>query len=417
MHRHLYSLLVYCLLPLAWLRLRWRARRQPGYGEHIGERFGVYGFTTSRPVIWLHAVSVGETRAAAPLAAALLSRYPAHQLLITHMTATGRATGESLFGAAALRCYLPYDAPFAVRRFLDHFRPELGLIMETEIWPNLIAECHARKLPLWLINARLSEKSAARYARFATLSSQSLAKFAGICAQTTADAERLRALGAAHVEVCGNVKFDVTPPAEMLQRGAALREYFGRHRPLFLAASTREGEEELVLAALKQMPVDQLLAVIVPRHPQRFGKVAALIESRGLKLQRRSANQRIDSTTQVVLGDSMGELFAYYAACDLAFIGGSLKPLGGQNLIEACAVGTPVLIGPHTFNFAEVTEQAIADGAARRVNDSAQLASAATALFDDSVRRQAMSHAGLAFAEQHRGAVKRILAAIDRQPP
>lgn len=414
MRRALYSLLILLLLPLAWLRLHWRARKEPGYGLHIGERFGRYDVSPSRPIIWLHAVSVGETHAAAPLLTALQTKYPRHQLLLTHMTVTGRAAGEALFGDRMLRCYLPYDAAFAVRAFLDHFRPVLGLIMETEIWPNLIAECHEKAIPLWLINARLSQNSADRYARFRALTAQSLDKLAGICAQTPTDAERLKALGARHVEVCGNIKFDVAPPETLLRLGGELRARFGASRPVLLAASTREGEEALLLDALEKISIAGLLIVIVPRHPQRFDAVAALIEKRGLPLQRRSSNEVIALKTRIVLGDSMGEMFAYYAACNVAFIGGSLLPLGGQNLIEACAVGTPVLIGPHTFNFAEATEQAIASGAARRVADATALAHEALRLFNDPADRRAMGEAGLAFAQAHRGAVGRILMAIDR---
>ena len=412
MNRALYTLLVMLLLPFAWLRLHWRASKEPGYGQHIGERYGRYGLKPSRSVIWLHAVSVGETRAAAPLIAALEARCPDHQILLTHMTATGRATGEALFGQRVLSCYLPYDAPFAVERFLDHFRPSLGLIMETEIWPNLIAACHARRMPLWLVNARLSPKSAARYARLPKFTRQCLTQLAGICAQTADDAQRLRTLGAPAVHICGNVKFDITPPAPMLALGATLRERFGMGRPVFLAASTREGEEEIVLDAISQMKVVGLLTVIVPRHPQRFDAVAALIGKRGLSFSRRSADQAIAGTVDVVLGDSMGEMFAYYAACDVAFVGGSLMPLGGQNLIEACAVGIPVLVGRHTFNFADAAEQAVACGAASRVDDAEVLAREAARLLMDRNARLAMGAAGRDFAAAHRGAVERILAMV-----
>ncbi|HVK54708.1 MAG TPA: lipid IV(A) 3-deoxy-D-manno-octulosonic acid transferase, partial [Burkholderiales bacterium] len=409
------SLLIFLLLPFAWLRLQWRGRKEPGYTQHIGERFGRYRFKASRPVIWVHAVSVGETRAAAPLITALQTKYPNHQLLVTHMTPTGRATGESLFGDRVLRSFLPYDAPFLVRRFLDHFKPELGLIMETEIWPNLIAHCHEKTIPLWLVNARMSQKSANKYARFAKLTAESLAKFAGICAQTTSDAKRLTELGAPHIEICGNVKFDVTPPDSMLKLGSDLRERFGAARPTLLIASTREGEEELLLDALSKISIDKLLVILVPRHPQRFDEVAALVQKRGLKLQRRSANEPIDAATHVVLGDSMGEMFAYYNACDIAFIGGSLVPWGGQNLIEACAVGKAVLIGPHTFNFAEASEQAVACGAARRVANADALAQEVTMLLRDENARRAMSAAGIAFSQAHRGAVERILKIVTKE--
>jgi 3-deoxy-D-manno-octulosonic-acid transferase len=410
--RLLYTAWVCLLLPFAWLRLIWRALREPGYARHMGERFGLYRSTPQRPVIWVHAVSVGETRAAAPLITRLRERYPQHQILLTHMTPTGRATAENLFGDAVLVSYLPYDFPLAVARFLAHYRPVVGLIMETEVWPNLIFQAHRRGVPLWLINARLSEKSARSYARISGLTRQSLQHLSGICAQTQADIDRLRALGAEHIHLCGNVKFDVAPPEAMLARGRGWRQRF-RTRPVFLAASTREGEEALVLEAIERMAIPELLSVIVPRHPQRFDAVETLITSRALKVQRRSANTDIDAAVQVVLGDSMGEMFAYYAACDIAFIGGSLLPLGGQNLIEACTVGKPVIIGPHTFNFAEATEQAIAAGAALRVDDAEQLAQVVTRLFADPAERTRMGQAGLSFSQAHRGAVARILAILE----
>ena len=412
MRRAGYTLLWLLLLPLALLRLWWRGRREPGYRAHVGERFGRYGFAADRPVIWLHAVSVGETRAAAPLVAAVQARFPEHRLLITHTTPTGRATGETLFGDRVLRAWLPYDVPFAVNAFLRGFRPQLGLIMETEVWPNLIASCRDRGVPLWLVNARLSEKSARRYARFPRLAREAFSQLSGVCAQTERDAARIGALGAGHVVVCGNVKFDVTPPAPMLELGRTLRERFGQARPVFLAASTREGEEIAVLEAIRAMAVPGLLAVIVPRHPQRFDEVAALIRQTGLTVARRSEDRAVAAATRVVLGDSMGEMFAYYAACDVAFIGGSLMPLGGQNLIEACAVGTPVLVGPHTFNFLEATQQAVACGAALRVGDAASLAATAASLLGDPARRQAMAQAGRAFAAAHRGAVARTLQIV-----
>jgi len=410
--RLLYTALVWLLLPFAGLRLLWRAFKQPAYARHLGERFGRYAAAPQRPVIWLHAVSVGETRAAAPLITTLRERYPQHQILMTHMTPTGRATSESLFGNTVLVSYLPYDFPLAVARFFAHYRPVIGLIMETEVWPNLIFQARRRAVPLWLINARLSEKSARSYARVSGLTRQSLRGLSGICAQTEADADRLRALGAEHVHLCGNVKFDVAPPEAMLARGQGWRQRF-RTRPVFLAASTREGEEALVLDAIARVGAPDLLSLIVPRHPQRFDAVQTLIKSRGLKVQRRSANTDIDASVQVVLGDSMGEMFAYYASCDIAFIGGSLLPLGGQNLIEACAVGKPAIVGPYTFNFADATEQAIAAGAALRVGDAADLADTVTQLIAHPAQRLQMGRAGLAFSQAHRGAVARILATLD----
>lgn len=408
-----YTLLLLLLLPYALFHLLWRGRRQPAYLRHVGERFGFYGIRPTRPVIWLHAVSVGETRAAAPLIARLRERYPGHQILLTHMTPTGRETGEQLFGDGVRRCYLPYDYAFAARRFLRHFKPELGLLMETELWFNLIQACKDAGVPLLLVNARLSEKSARRYRRFSNLSRAALRELSGIAAQTQADAVRLEALGAASPVVMGNLKFDFAPPEAALQLGRTLRQRFGPDRPLFLAASTRDGEEALILDAVQAAEVPGLLTVIVPRHPQRFDDVAKLLESRAIPYQRRSPEQTVEPRTEVVLGDSMGEMFAYYAACDVAFIGGSLLPYGGQNLIEACAVGRPVLIGPHTYNFAEAAELALAAGAALRVGDVAELAGRLGELFRDGAKREAMARAGMEFSRSHQGATERVMELVE----
>ena len=409
-----YALLLFVALPYTMLHLLWRARRQPAYLRHWGERFGFYPIRPAQPVIWLHAVSVGETRAAVPLVQALLARYPGHRILLTHATPTGRATGESLFGERVLRAYLPYDYRFAVRRFVRHYRPVIGLLMETEIWPNLIDACHARAIPLLLVNARLSARSARRYGWLAALVRVSLGKLAAVLAQTHADAQRLGQLGARQVEVAGNLKFDCDPPSAQLQAGERLRAQLGSARPVFVAASTREGEEALVLDALQRVALPNLLTLIVPRHPQRFDEVVTLLKQRGIAYQRRSAGQTVAAQTAVLLGDSMGELFAYYRAADVAFVGGSLLPFGGQNLIEATAVGCPVLIGPHTWNFADVARQAIACGAAQRVEDMAELAQALKDLLNAPLRRRQMSEAALAFSRAHRGAVQRLMQTIGR---
>ena len=419
--RGIYSALLYALLPFLPLRLIWRARKQPEYLQHVAERFGRYGAKPTRPVIWLHAVSVGETRAAAPLVALLRERLPQYQILLTHMTPTGRATSQQLWGDEVLRCYLPYDYPFAVNGFLDHFQPRLGILLETELWPNLVALSAQRNIPVALINARLSRRSARGYARFGALMKGTLEKLALIAAQTDADGERLSALFSGQVSIMGNLKFDNVVPAEQVALGEKLRAGFGANRPVWLAASTRDGEELLLLDVLEKIQTPNALAVIVPRHPQRFNEVAELLKARKIPFQRRSDNAAINPNTKVVLGDSMGEMFAYFAASDVAFIGGSLLPLGGQNLIEACAVGTPVLIGPHTFNFAEATQQAIAAGAALRVTDHVALAAELNRLLADGPRRSAMSAAGLAFTAQHRGASERAYAALvsllpDRAP-
>ncbi|MGS1003012.1 lipid IV(A) 3-deoxy-D-manno-octulosonic acid transferase [Burkholderia glumae] len=427
MLRAVYRALWWIVAPAAVVRLFWRSRRERGYREHIGERFGhlapamraARGPDDSAPLIWVHAVSVGETRAAQPLIKALLAARPDAKLLLTHMTPSGRATGEQLFGARVLRAYLPYDMPHLVRRFLRAWRPTLGLVMETEVWPTLIDECRRAAVPLVLTNARMSARSFRRAARFGPAAREVFGGFSRVLAQSPADAERLMALGARNVVVLGNLKFDMSTPPELVARGRAWREAIGR-RPVWVAASTREGEEALVLRAFAALKTPGALLILVPRHPQRFDEVAALAGREGLA--RRSTHWApgaaaaagltaapLDAGVAVLLGDSMGELGAYYAAADAAFIGGSLLPLGGQNLIEACAVGVPVLIGPHMFNFTQATADAVAAGAAAQVRDPAELATALDALFADPARRTAMGAAGAAFAARHRGATARTV--------
>lgn len=409
-----YSLLWLVALPFVLLRLLWRARRQPGYLADIGQRMARFDGPAPLKSIWLHAVSVGETRAAEPLVRALRARWPDHTIVLTQMTPTGRETAQALFGQdeGVRIVWLPYDLPFFARRFFAHFRPCIGIVMETELWPNTLLAARAAGVPVLLANARLSERSARRYARWPALSALTVGALDAIGAQTTGDAERLRGIGAHSVEVTGNVKFDIDPPAAQRTLGEAFRAAF-HGRPAILAASTRDGEEALILDAFaQQAPVDVLL-IIVPRHPQRFDEVAALVETRGLKLARRSRNDAITADTRVWLGDSMGEMFAYYAAADAALIGGSWLPFGGQNLIEACAIGTPALVGPHTYNFLQVAEQAVECGAAIRATDVAAGVQAALRLIADQDARERASQAGLTFTTAHRGATEHTLRMIE----
>jgi 3-deoxy-D-manno-octulosonic-acid transferase len=410
--RWIYSVAIYLLLPWALLHLWLRSRRQPAYLQHVGERFGFYPAGPSAPCLWIHAVSVGETRAAEPLIQALRQRHPDQRILMTHMTPTGRDTARTLFGDTVESRYLPYDFPWAIRRLIHRYRPAVGIVMETELWPNLVHGCTAAGIALYVVNARLSEGSARRYRRFRALATPMLNALKGIGAQTARDAERLRELGAIEVSVTGNLKFDRTPPPEQLALGAWLRELFGTNRPVLLAASTREGEEVLLIERLETLNRMGALTVLVPRHPQRFEQVAELLGTRSIPFLKRSDNHPVSAATQVVLGDSMGEMYAYYAACDVAFVGGSLLPLGGQNLLEACAVGKPVIVGPHTFNFEEATERAIAEGAAVRVSDPGELMRVAEGLLRDPKRVRAMGEAGRRFMETHRGATERTLAML-----
>jgi 3-deoxy-D-manno-octulosonic-acid transferase len=408
--RALYTALVFATLPLLPLRLWWRGRREPGYRRDIGERFGRYRTPTLRPpVLWVHAVSVGETRAALPLVQRLKLSYPDATILLTHMTATGRETGRALFGESVAQAWLPYDIPFAVRAFLAYFRPAAGFLLETELWPNLIAQAHAAAIPMFLVNARMSERSARGYARFASLTRPLFARLEGVAAQSSDDAARLAALGAIAPTVTGNLKFDIAVADDARALGAEFRLRFGGQRLVWVAASTRDGEEALILDALARTPLPrETLLVVVPRHPQRFAAVGELLRSRGVPFVRRSDNAPVPIDVGVVLGDSMGEMLAYYAAADLAFVGGSLLPLGGQNLLEALAAGTPVLIGPHTFNFAEATAGAVAGGAALRVADADALVAAVRELFRDPAPRNTMREAAHAFHAAHRGAADRL---------
>ncbi len=416
-------------LPLVLARLWWRGRQEPGYRQFWNERLGIYGRRAANDeplTIWVHAVSVGETRAAEPLVEALLKRHPRGRILLTHMTPTGRATGKSLFGkhgARVVQSYLPYDLPALVQRFIAHFEPRICILMETEVWPNLIAGCKRRNVPVVLANARLSERSLRKARKLGRLMADAARGISLVAAQTEDDAARVRELGVANVAVTGSIKFDVVVPPAALATGTQLKNQFGASgtpaRPVLLCASTREGEEEPILDAFgtANLPGNTLL-LLVPRHPQRFDAVEAMVRERGLAVQRRSAlaqpGARVDAATRVVLGDSMGEMFAYYASCDLAFIGGSLQPLGGQNLIEAAALGKPVLVGRHTFNFAQVTEDAVAAGGASRIADAGDLMAQAARLLRDDDARAAMGQAGLAFANRHRGATARTL---DLLPP
>lgn len=408
--RALYSALWPLLTPWIKRYLRRRAKQAPAYLEHWDERFGQAIRPGCAAPIWIHAVSVGETRAALPLVQALRARWPDAPLLMTQMTPTGRATAQSLYPDAEVR-YLPYDRQAGVDAFLNAYQPRFGILMETELWPNLIHGCAERGIALFLANARLSAKSFAGYRKIGGLIRPALGALRGVAAQSDPDAARLRALGAREVVVCGNTKFDCTPPPAQRALGQTFRARVGG-RPVLVCGSTREGEERLLLEAWRLQDSDALL-VIVPRHPERFDAVATLATQLGLATQRRSDQQAVAPATRVWVGDSMGELFAYYALADVAFVGGSLVPLGGQNLIEPASLGVPVLFGPSMFNFAQASELALEAGAARQVADAPVLVAEALALLNDAERRQQMQAAALAFTRAHQGACERIVAYVD----
>lgn len=406
----LYQILLWLVLPFIPLRLLVRGFREHGYWRHIGERFG-FGGHLARHAVWIHAVSVGEARAAAPLVEKFLAQNPAPNLLMTCMTPAGRATLEQLFDDRVTIRYLPYDFALAMRRFLVAMQPRMGVIMETELWPNLVRESRHAGVRLFLVNARMSEKSARGYRKLAALTRESLQGFEAVAAQTQADANRLFELGARKVEVTGNLKFDVDPPQAQLDLGKAFRERMGE-RPIWLAASTRDGEEKIILQAFRKFAPENVLLVLVPRHPQRFDEVVMLAKNLGLDVQRRSENAPVRNSTRVWLGDSLGEMFAYYTAADCALIGGSLLPYGGQNLIEACAVGCPVMLGPHTENFRQAAEDALAHGAAIRITDAGDWIAKSRLLMDDRERSARMAENAKKFADAHKGASAKVCSLI-----
>ena len=435
----LYNLLWQLARPLLLRKLSRRGQAEPLYLHAVHQRFARYtdqerqqAQTHAGQWVWLHAVSLGETRAADILLPALRAVQPGMRLLLTHGTATGRQAGQKLLREGDMQVWLPWDERGAVQRFVQTFRPRLGLIMETEIWPQLLQACGQQEVPVVLVNARLSEKTLRQWQRLPQLARQSYGRLSVAYAQTAQDAQRLQTLGVPAVMVTGNLKFDASPDPVLLQQGQDLRRRWHAQqraaRPVALLASSRDGEETLWLQAWQALPPEQRDAVqwlIVPRHPQRFDEVAHLLRTTGFAVKRRSTGQTDpdDGRQAVWLGDSMGEMPLYYAMADLALMGGSFAPLGGQNLIEACACACPVLLGPHTFNFSQASEQAIAAGAALRCNSMEQAVQQALALLStapaetgasDSTRA-AMQRAALVFSQAHRGAAQRMTSDLHQR--
>lgn len=420
--RWAYALFLRLLAPAYLLRLLWRSRAEPLYGHALGERFGFYPGTPATVGqggwVWMHAVSLGETRAAAALIAELRAQRPGLRLLLTHGTATGREAGRASLREGDAQAWLPYDTPGATRRFLAHFRPAVGVLMETEVWPGLLHEAHRLGIPVLLANGRLSERSLRRGRRFRALLGPAAQSLRLVMAQTQADAERFKQSGCPAVVVCGNLKFDMRPDATQLALGQAWRQAVGR--PVVLAASTREGEEAPLLSAWKAQASGMAAApllVVVPRHPQRFDEVARLVQASGLTLRRRSAWQAQPPAddaahVQVWLGDSMGEMALYYSLAQVALLGGSFEPLGGQNLIEAAACGCPVVMGPHTFNFAQASEMALQAGAAWRVDSVDAAVARALALSSANEEWAAACGNAQRFAQAHAGAARSMAARI-----
>ena len=410
MIRGLYTLAVIGAQPLLRRKLRRRGAAEPGYLEHVDERFGRYQSSVEPGALWIHAVSLGETRAAGILIDELRRVAPGIRILLTHSTATGRAEGERLLREGDRQAWLPWDTPKAVRGFLDHFRPAAGVLMETEVWPNLVTACRQRGIPLVLANARLSDKSLAQARQLALLSHPAYAGLSAVWAQTEGDAQRLARAGAAVSGVFGNLKFDAAPDAQLLAQGRHWHEAL--RRPVVMFASSREGEEAEFFRLAHAMQQTHLQWLVVPRHPQRFGDVAALASSQGLSVSRRSAWCEAPVAADVWIGDSLGEMALYYGLADVALLGGSFEKLGGQNLIEAAACGCPVIMGPHTFNFAQASQLAEEAGAALRVDSIAQGLDRALELVADRAWHAKTAQAALDFAAAHRGAARRTAESV-----
>jgi len=417
--RYLYTLAMYLVTPIIVMRLLARGVRYRDYHRRWRERFGFYQGPTLRGSIWVHAVSVGEVNAAEPLIKALREAYVNAPLVVTTVTPTGSERVRQLFGDSVYHVYLPYDLPFAVSRFMQRVRQRLAIIVETEIWPNLYFACKKRGIPLMIVNARLSERSLRGYRPLQGLVRSALGCVRQIAAQSRTDAARYRLLGVepARIVVSGNLKFDMPVPYAAVQAGEELRRKWGHLRPVWIAGSTHEGEELPVLEAhlqvLKRLP-DALL-LIAPRHPERFRLVESSVRSLGFSMATRSADRVPSAAHQVFVIDAMGELMQFYAAADLAFVGGSLVPIGGHNVLEPAALSRPVLVGPHTFNFEEITLTLIGEGAAVRLADASELGTAVLQLLRDAERRKSMGmHARVVF-DSERGAVQRVMELIDKQ--
>ncbi len=418
--RALYTALLYLALPGFFVRLLWGGVRNRAYLSRWGERLGyVDRLPPDGGTVWVHAVSVGEVQAALPLVEALSERYRHATLLVTTMTPTGSDRVRAGLGDRVHHSYLPYDLPGFVARFLERTAPRVAILMETELWPNLVAGCRRRGVPVVIANARLSARSARGYARVDGLTRPMLREVDAVAAQSQDDATRLVALGARapRVLVTGSVKFDLRVSAAAVEQGRALRERWGAGRSVLIAASTHEGEDELVLDAFARVleRVPDCLLVLVPRHPERFEAVTALARRRGFATARRTSGPTDCRAIDVYVGDTMGELMAFYAGADVAFVGGSLVPIGGHNVLEPASLGVPVVHGPHYFNFAEITSRLREEGAAHEVASPRELAMLVSELLTDAERRHAMGERGQAFVQRNRGAIERVVELVDAE--
>lgn len=420
MNRTLYSLFFYLALPIVLLRLLLRSRKAPAYRQRIAERFALGLPDFKQGGIWLHTVSVGESIAAAPLVRALQERYPDLPITMTCMTPTGSERIRALFGDSVQHCYMPYDVPCRARTFLRLLKPRLALVMETELWPNHIHQCARMNIPVVLANGRLSERSARGYGRFPRLIAAMLQHMSALAVQTQTEAERFVALGAPadRVQVTGSIKFDLQVDQQLLEQAAAIKaSWESAQRPIWIAASTHDGEDLPILQAHRQLLADfpEALLILVPRHPERFNAVYQLCVEQGMQTVRRSTQEPVQATQQVLLGDTMGELLLLYALADVAFVGGSLVAHGGHNVLEPAALGKPVISGPHYFNFLDIVGQMQQAGALREVSNASELAAAVQQLWHSQEQREAMQQAGYQVLHNNQGALDRLLKVIQAQ--
>ena len=416
MLRLLYSALLYVVAPLALVATALRGVRDPSYRDRLGERFGYTQLRFATPPLWIHAASVGEVQAAAALVRALAQSHPQEPILLTTATPTGAQRVRALFGDSVRHAYLPYDLPGAVRRFLTRTTPRVAIVMEREIWPNLFRACFERRIPILLASARISERSGQRHARFAGLFREALACDVTIAAQTAADADRFRAIGipAQSVQVTGNIKFDFEVPEEARRTGTHIRAELGS-RPVWIAGSTHEREEDIVLDAHERVRAarNDALLLLVPRHPNRFDAVKSWLRARNVRFVSRSTREAVAADTSVMLVDTLGELMSFYAAANVAFVGGSLVPIGGHNLLEPAALNRPIVVGPYNFNAADIAQMFLSSGAAVQVESATQLASAVLDLLTSAARRDEMIAKAHAILQNNRGALARVLALIE----
>ncbi len=414
----LYTIAMYLMIPVILYRLLVRGIRAPAYLSRWRERFGFFKSPNLRDSIWIHAVSVGEFNAAIPLIRALMERYPDRPFVVTTITPTGSDRVRSVFGDDVFHIYLPYDLPAAIRRFVDRTDPALAVIMETELWPNLFRSCRSRDIPIIVANARLSERSMRGYRPFGSLAAAAVNCASRIAAQTETDAERIRQVGAEadKVSVVGSLKFDLEPDHELLPEGQRIRSTWGADRFVWIAASTHEDDEIPMFEAFKVLLASEpsALLIVVPRHPERFGRVVSRCRQLGYQTRQRTKDREADGATQCFVVDTMGEMMRYYATADVAFVGGSLAKVGGHNVLEPATLGIPVLVGPNTFNFAEITALLLARGGAARVYDAQSLTDELMKLYRDATLRQSVGQAGLKVVAENRGAVDRTMKLIEQ---